>query len=154
METFSRSSTVDAPPADVWARVTTFAGINHELMPWMRMTPPRRHRGESIATVPTRTPLGVAVIWYLGFLPFDHDRMTLAEVVPGVSFHEISTMATMRHWEHHRVLEPVGGHATLVTDTIRFEPRLPGPITGWMVRRLFAHRHRRLRTHFAPPRQL
>jgi ligand-binding SRPBCC domain-containing protein len=149
VESFTQSSVIDAPPSVVWERVTSFAGVNHELMPWMRMTPPRRYRDASITTVPTGVPLGRVTTWYLGFLPLDYDRMSFAEVVPGVSFHEVSTMGTIRHWEHQRTLHPVDDRArTRVTDTITFEPRLPGPVTGRTLRALFAHRHRRLAAHF------
>ena len=36
------SSRLAATPEQVWARITTPEGINHELMPIMRMTIPRR----------------------------------------------------------------------------------------------------------------
>ena len=29
-----------APPAEVWDRVSTFEGVNHELGPWLKMTAP------------------------------------------------------------------------------------------------------------------
>ena len=151
MPSVTRSSIVHAPPAEVWARVTTFAGINHELRPLMRMTPPRRRREETIETVPVGVPLGRFAVRYLGVLPLDHSEMTLAEVVPGSRFHEVSTMGSMRHWEHRRVLEAVdGGTRTRVTDALVFEPRLPaGRLAALIVGGLFAHRHRRLRAWFA-----
>ena len=34
------STRVAAPPEVVWERVSTFAGVNHELGPWLRMTAP------------------------------------------------------------------------------------------------------------------
>lgn len=151
MGSFTVTSTVDAPRAAVWERVTSFSGVNGELMPWMRMTPPRRWRDARIDTVPTGVPLGRGTTWYLGFMPLDYDWMSLAEVVPGVSFHEVSTMGTMRHWEHRRTLEPTGdGVGTRVTDVIVFQPRLAftEAATGRILRALFAHRHRRLAAHF------
>jgi len=152
VRTFTLTSRVEAPIAELWARVTSFAGVNHELMPWMRMTPPRRYRDASIDTVPTGVPLGRVTVWYFGFLPLDYDRMSFMEVAAGSHFHEVSTMASMRRWEHLRTLEPVGtGEETSVTDTIRFEPRIPGTAraTEATLRALFAHRHRRLQQWFS-----
>lgn len=147
------SSVIEAPPEQVWARVTTFVGVNHELLPWMRMVPPRRYRGANIGTLPVGTRLGRVVVWYLGFLPLDYDDMSFAEIDPGRGFHEVSTMATMRRWEHRRSLEPVDeGHRTFVTDRIDFEPRFGGWVMERTIRALFAHRHRRLQTWFAQPK--
>ena len=65
-------------------------------------------------------------------------------------------MASMRTWEHERTLTADGARRTLVHDRVRFEPR--GPITaipglsgllGRVLARFFAHRHRKLRRHFA-----
>lgn len=150
MSSVTRSSIIDAPVSDVWVRVTSFAGVNHELLPWMRMTPPRRYRDASIETVPVGVPLGRVITWYLGVLPLDYDDMSFAEVVPGRGFHEVSTMGSMRRWEHRRSLEPVdGGWRTRVTDQLDFEPRVGHRITERTIRALFAHRHRRLKAWFA-----
>ncbi|WP_454301587.1 SRPBCC family protein [Salana multivorans] len=149
MTSVTISSTIDAPADEVWSRVTTFAGINHELLPFLRMTPPRHHRDASIETVPVGPPLGRVTIWYLGLLPLDHSDMRLAEVVPGRGFHEVSAMGSIPHWEHRRSLEPVdGGRRTRVTDHLDFEPRFSRRVTERMIRALFAHRHRRLTTWF------
>ena len=152
MPSFSLTSTVDAPAAVVWARAATFAGVNHELRPFLRMVPPRRYRSATIDTVPAGVPLGRVFIWYFGFLPLDYDAMGFAEMVPGSHFHEVSTMGSMRHWEHRRTVESVGnGTRTRFTDEVTFEPRLAiieGP-ASIVLRRLFAHRHRRLQTYFA-----
>lgn len=34
------SSVVAAPQTEVWDRVASFAGVNYELGPWLRMTAP------------------------------------------------------------------------------------------------------------------
>lgn len=152
MSSVTRSSIVNAPPAAVWSRVTSFTGVNHELQPFMRMTPPRPYRNASIETVPVGVPLGRVTTWYLGFLPLDYDDMSFAEIVPGVRFHEVSTLGSMRHWEHERSLEPVDdGTRTRVTDRLEFEPRFGRRMTERTIQRLFAHRHRRLAGWFARP---
>lgn len=148
--TFRHTSVVTAPVDEVWARVTDFAGVNHELMPLMRMRVPRAHRGTTVATVPVGEPLGRFVIFYLGFLPLDHDRLMLTELDPGSHFQEVSTMLSMRRWEHRRELRPLGDGRTEVTDTIGFEPRLRflARLLEPVLRRVFVHRHRRLARYF------
>lgn len=152
--TFRQTSVVDAPRDAVWQRIASFEGINGELMPYMRMTIPRQHAATTIDTVPVGKPLGRAWIFYGGFLPLDYDALMLTELVPGSHFQEISTMASMRRWEHRRELEAVGEHATRVTDTIGFEPRISAlaPLVEPLLRRIFAHRHRRLAVYFSAGR--
>lgn len=79
----------------------------------------------------------------------DYDDLTIVGLEPGRSFHEKSTMLSASRWEHERVLTPLEGR-TQVHDRLTFVSRLPaaGLHTG-IVRRLFAHRHRRLARHFA-----
>ncbi len=140
---------------DVWQRVTDFAGINHELMPWLRMRVPKGLRGATIATVPVGVPLGRAWLFYGGVLPLDHDALTLTEVEENSHFQEVSTMLTMRRWEHRRELRPVGAVRTEVTDVLGFQPRIPG-IGGAVepvLRHLFRHRHHRLAQHFQAGRE-
>jgi ligand-binding SRPBCC domain-containing protein len=148
--TFQQTSVVTAPVDTVWQRVTDFAGINHELMPVMRMRVPRTHRNTTVASVPVGVPLGKAWIFYLGFLPLDYDELMLTELEQGSYFQEVSTMLSMRRWEHRRELRAVDG-GTEVTDTIGFDPRLSflGGLLESVLRRVFAHRHRRLCGHFA-----
>lgn len=151
VRTIRRTSVIDARSEDVWARVTHEAGINHELMPLMRMRFPRHLRDGSIATAPVGEPLGRARIFYLGFLPLDYDDLVLTEVVLGSRFQEVSTMLSMRRWEHRRELRDLGGGRTEVSDTVGFEPRLPvlGLVLEPVVRALFAHRHRRLTAYIS-----
>lgn len=151
LRTFQQSSVVDAPADVVWQRVTDFAAINAELMPVMRMRVPRAHRGTTVATVPVGVPLGRAWIFYLGFLPLEYDDLMLTELQPGSHFQEVSTMLSMRRWEHRRELRAIDGARTQVTDTIGFEPRVE-LFSGVLERVLpwvFAHRHRRLAASFA-----
>lgn len=150
LRTFRQTSVVAAPVDVVWERITDFAGINHELMPLMWMRVPRAHRDTTVTTVPLGVPIGRVWIFYLGFLPLDYDRLMLTELQPGSHFQEVSTMLSMRRWEHRRELRPVEDGRTEVTDTIGFEPRLTflaGALEP-VLRRVFAHRHRRLGRHF------
>ncbi|PWN02520.1 hypothetical protein DJ010_12350 [Nocardioides silvaticus] len=148
--TFQQTSVVAAGTDMVWERITDFAGINEELMPLMRMRVPRAHRGTTVANVPVGASLGRVWIFYLGFLPLDYDRLTLTELEPGSHFQEVSTMLSMRRWEHRRELRRLDDGRTEVTDTIGFEPRIRflAGLLEPVVRHLFAHRHRRLVRHF------
>jgi len=144
-------SVVPAPAGAVWERVITDEGINHELGPWLRMTMPPGLRGATIDDVAVGVPLGRSWLLALRVLPVDYDDLCLAELEPGTRFLERSSMLSMSLWQHERVVESLGGDTAQVTDRVRFELRsLPGAIPGaarlakWVVRRLFAHRHRRL----------
>ena len=133
------------PPAAVWDRVASFEGVNHELMPIMRMTAPAHVRRLD----PDEVVLGERICrsWclLLGFIPFDYDDLTLVALEPGRGFHERSKMLSQRVWEHRRTLTPVG-EGTRVEDRLGFEPRMPGigRPAGVLVRAIFRHRHRRL----------
>jgi ligand-binding SRPBCC domain-containing protein len=144
-----QESIVSASPDVVWARVSTFEGVNYELRPLMRMTAP----GSVRALDPSDVVLGERIFrsWVLlfGVLPIDYDDLTLVRLEPGRGFHERSSMLSMKVWEHERTLEPSGA-GCLVRDRLSFHPRMPGmgPLLDRVIRRLFAHRHRRLRRQF------
>ena len=150
MRVVEQQSVLAAPQETVWARVSTFEGINDELRPLMRMTAPARVR----ALDPSQVVLGERIFrsWVLlfGVIPIDYDDLTLIALEPGRGFHERSRMLSMRVWEHERTLEPAGDAATRVTDRLSFEPRLPGsgPLLERFIGATFRHRHRRLRRRF------
>ena len=136
--------------------MVTPEGINDEVRPWMRMTVPRRLRGKTIDDVEPGEGLGRSWLLLFGLIPFDYDDLGLAELGPGHRFLERSTMLSMRSWEHERIIVPAGENACEVTDRVAFELRrpvaaLPGAeaATQVLLRRLFAHRHRRLARRFA-----
>jgi hypothetical protein len=146
-----RASRVRAPAPAVWERVTTREGINHELGPWLRMTMPPGLRGATIAGVRVGEPLGRGWLLLGGLLPVEYDDLRLAELEPGRRFLERSSMFSMRVWQHERIVEPAGEGLSSVTDRLGFElrrplARIPGSrrLAGGIVRRVFAHRHRRL----------
>lgn len=151
MPGFERTSSVPAPPPEVWARIVTPDGINDEMRPWLTMSTPEA--GLSIDTVRPGERLGRAWLRLGGLVPIDYDDLVVTELEPGRRFLEQSTMASMRRWEHERTVAPAGqGHAT-VTDRVVFEPRAPlrwaGPLLRPVIAAFFAHRHRRLVRHFA-----
>lgn len=147
---FEVSSRLAAAAADVWAFATTAAGVNEELMPIARMTIPRGLVDFAIAHVVAPQQLGRSWLLLGGLIPFDYDDIGIAEIGPGFSFSERSTMLSQREWEHDRAVEPLGEQACTVTDRIRFVPRVPGiaPLMRPVFLRVFRHRHRRLRRRF------
>jgi hypothetical protein len=141
-----RTTELPAAAGDVWARVTSIEGVNHELRPWMRMTVPRGARDMSLADVELNQPVGRSWILALGVLPFDYDDVTLVERGPGMRFLERSPMGSMRLWQHERIVEPHGEAACAITDRLTFEPRIPGSsrLARGIIERTFRHRHKRL----------
>lgn len=143
-------SRVRAGRAEVWAVVSTMAGVNAELMPFVRMTHPRDRtslEGETI--VPGEV---VFHSWLLlgGVLPFDRHALALERVMEGEGFDEESTSWTQQRWRHERRLIDEGDGTTTVTDHLVVQPRLAflTPLATRVVRFLFGHRHRRLVRRF------
>ena len=143
-----RTTTVPRAADEVWARVTTPAGIRAELLPWLSMTTPPRLRGRTLddAADLLGRPLGKAWLLLFGVLPVDYDDMTIVAVEPFRSFHERSRMLLLSRWEHERVVTPTDEGSCEVSDRLTFEPRLRfvGPAARRLVGALFGHRHRRL----------
>ncbi len=148
-----QTSDVAAPIDAVWDRVISPEGINDEMRPWLTMSMPRGAEDLTIDTVELGVPLGRAWIRLFGLLPIDYDHLSIAALEPGRSFHEKSTMLSMRSWQHERTLTPVTDAVTRVHDRITFEPRVLLRPSAGLFRRVFAaffaHRHRRLRRHFS-----
>lgn len=150
-----RTCKVKAPREQVWERVTTPMGINHELTPWLRMTTPAAARGRTLDQIPTGVKLGRSWVLALGVIPVEYDDITPVEVEPGRRFLERSSTLTLKLWQHERVLESVLDE-TQVTDRLTFELRWPlslipgsSAAVARVVAALFGHRHRRLVAHFA-----
>ena len=97
-----RRCVVDAAADQVWQRVVTPEGINHEMGPWMTMSMPRGAESMTVDNVPIGTPIGRAWLRLFGVLPFDYDYLTITELQPGRSFREESTMLSMSRWQHER----------------------------------------------------
>lgn len=143
-------SALSSPAAQVWASISTMAGVNDELAPLLVMTSPKEARVLDIGAAPTGVKLFRSWVLLFGVLPIDYDDLFLASVTPGVGFVETSTLMSAKKWRHERTIEPLSDHACRVADRLTFEPRLPliGAALEGIVRTLFAHRHRRLRRKF------
>ncbi|MEQ0807412.1 hypothetical protein ABLN64_20565 [Mycobacterium tuberculosis] len=113
----------------------------------------RVFRAPASDTVPIGAPIGRAWLRLFGVLPFDYDRLSIAELEPGRRFREDSTMLSMRQWQHERTVTPEGDTKTIVRDRITFQTRaglrFAAPLIAAGLRALFGHRHRRLQRHFA-----
>ena len=146
---FEVTSRLEAPAEAVWARVTTAEGVNAELMPIVRMTLPRGLEDfdiEAPGRHHTRPQLAAAVRPDPVRLGSDSHRAGRARAGVPRALDD----ALQRYWHHSRVVDPAGQDACTVTDTVRFEPRLPflAPLLAPVFRRVFRHRHRRLRRAF------
>jgi ligand-binding SRPBCC domain-containing protein len=136
-----------ATRAEVWAALSTIAGTNRELAPFVRMTDPTD--GAPFDTEPWH--LGSRVSWQLllGVIPIDRHRIELVALPGGHGFRESSSTWWYQVWRHERALldDPAG---CVVRDSIEIEPRLRAadPIIEGSVRRMFRHRHRSLRRRF------
>ena len=149
------SSRLAAPAAEVWAHAVNPSGINDELRPLLRMTVPAALRGTTIEDIPLGRRAGRSWILLLGLVPFDYDDITLVEHDKGRRFLERSPMLSMRVWQHERIVDPLDGASCVLTDRVSFRLRtlpalVPGAsrVVGALVRRIFSHRHRRLRLRF------
>jgi ligand-binding SRPBCC domain-containing protein len=146
-------SRLEAPADVVWARVSTMAGVNDELAPLFRMTHPRGLDRLEPGVAELGRPAFRSRVLLLGVLPVDYDDLTIVRLDPGRGFVERSSLGTQRLWEHERRLEPDGAGCTIV-DRVLHEPRLPiaGRWQSALLRRVFGHRHRRLRRRFGGSR--
>jgi hypothetical protein len=144
------ASRLGTRPDRVWDRIITPAGINDELRPLMRMTVPRGFERLDPDQVDLGRPLGRSWVLLFGLIPFDYDEITLVRLEEGRGFLERSQMLTQRTWEHERTLEPTEENGCLLTDRVRWEPRLglPGAPLRPLFRAVFRHRHSRLRRRF------
>jgi hypothetical protein len=144
----SRIDGVDAK--QVWQRVTSWDGVNHEMAPFIRMTHPARFR--SLGDIPANGHCHfVSVLLFLGVIPIDLHRLAFRAFDYGHSFSERSSNFMMRSWSHDRSVRSVSDGVT-IRDVCAFEPRLlvPGILLLPIYRWFFSRRHRRLDRFFAP----
>ena len=144
------ASRLDASPQAVWDRIATAAGVNDEMRPFMSMRFPEGRSRLDPDEIGLGRPLGRCRLLLFGLLPFEYDDLTIVRLEPGRGFHERSQMLSQRLWEHERMLEPSAPDGCLITDRVRWEPRLglPGAPLRPLIRWFFHHRHRRLRRRF------
>ena len=150
MHRISIQTTLLCPQAAVWDRISTMHGVNDELYPILRMTCPDMSMRISKELVNVhQKPLFRSWLLLFGILPIEYDDINLKSVLEGQSFSERSEMALMSEWHHDRFLE-TDAAGTVVTDNLAFSPRFG--MIGWLlvmiVKCLFQHRHRRLKTIF------
>jgi hypothetical protein len=144
------SSVLSAPREQVWHRVTSQEGLDHEFRPVLAMRFPKAYRGRTIDTLPVGEPVGRAWLLLGGVLPVEYDDLCLVDVTPGSHFVERSRLGSARAWQHERRLEDVADGWTRLTDRLALTPRrgVPALLARAVVTALFRHRHRRLRGWF------
>jgi ligand-binding SRPBCC domain-containing protein len=115
----------------------------------LRMTAPRQLREQGLGAVAVGERLCRSWLLLFGLVPIDYDDITLVRLDPGRGFLERSSMLTQRRWEHERTIEPRDS-GCLLTDRIRYEPRipLPDPLLRSLLAAVFRYRHRRLRRRY------
>jgi ligand-binding SRPBCC domain-containing protein len=144
------SSRLAAPADVVWERIASFEGINDEFAGFLRMTAPRAVREAGLDGVRVGERLCRSWILLFGVIPIDYDDITVVELDPPHGFVERSPMLSNRLWEHRRTIEP-DGDGCVLTDAIRYEPRLPlvpAALQNRVYAAVFKLRHRRLRRRF------
>jgi ligand-binding SRPBCC domain-containing protein len=146
--TLKIASNLPVPLPNLWQKVSTMEGVNHELAPFIHMTSPAAMRRLPFTQAPLKQPMFASWLLLFGILPFDRHQLGLDEVWEG-GFRENSSSLIHRVWRHERMITANGADSTL-TDTLEFEPRVPllGFILLPIVRFVFQHRHRRLKQFF------
>lgn len=143
------ASSVAADRNEVWQSVSTMAGVNFELHPFVHMTSPRGRQ-----VLPSEVTPGQLLFrsWLLlfGLLPFDRHALALESLDDGRGFVEESKSWLQSRWLHARTLTALPTGNCLIEDRLVIEPRLgpTRPIVAVVVKLLFTHRHRRLVTRF------
>jgi hypothetical protein len=152
---FTCSSELARPAAEIWQAVGTMQGVNYELGPYLRMSVPAEFRGMHIdqwaaREAPPGAPLFRSLVLLLGILPIDLHSFGMDGVQPGRSFAERSHSLVQREWRHLRSVDALPGGGCRVSDTVIATPRLSlmAILMAPIYRRIFAHRHRRLRRKF------
>jgi ligand-binding SRPBCC domain-containing protein len=150
---FAIRSSLRAPAEEVWRAITSPERIADELRPWLHMTFPAHIAELTPATVPLGRRLCRSWILLFGVLPVEYDDVTLVEFDDGRRFLERSSMASMRLWEHERVVEP-GAEGCQILDRLHAVPRrgVPAVLVRTVVTALFEHRHARLRQRYGGER--
>ena len=136
---------------EVWQRISSWDGVNHELGPILRMTFPARY--SSLVDIPAdgRSHF-TSIFLFLGWIPFDAHRFTLQELSVPAFFQELSSNLLMRSWSHRRSVTPQpNGDGVEVRDECGFECRVPllGALLLRLYKAVFRRRHRRLRAFYA-----
>ena len=146
-------SRLNAPPERIWDWIITPAEFNAEMRPILRMTSPQDLEVLIEPDYQPGTRLFRSYLLLFGVLPVDRVELTITEIEPGRGFTEQSPMLAMRLWRHERRIERIADapEASLLVDTLTFQPRFARPLLVWFIKQFFAHRHRVLRAKFSFP---
>jgi len=146
---FTVLSELAAPVQPVWKHIRTLRGVNEELMPIVRMTGPVDYRFDDDTEFVPGAVLIRSWLLLFGFLPVDRHNLALDSIEAPLGFHERSTSFFQKEWLHVRRLESRPG-GCVISDHVVFSPRLPFMvgILEPVYKRVFQHRHRRLRRKF------
>lgn len=150
--TFSITSRIKADKASVWYHMSSMAGVNLELSPYIKMTYPKDKA--NLSDLSTQFISGetifVSFLLLFGLIPIDVHFLRLDAFDKGISFTENSVSLLQESWKHHRILIQTSAECVDVTDTVTFQPRLPllGHLLLPMVRFVFRGRHINLQSMF------
>jgi hypothetical protein len=149
---FDIATDLAAPAEAVWKHATGIPGVNHELLPLVRMTVPAGLTDTTLDEVPLGQRVARSWVLVFGVLPVDYDDLTIVERGPGHRFREQSKMLTQSSWSHERVVEPTPT-GSRITDRLSWQGRVwpLGAIYRLVIPIMFRHRHCRLRTLFGTP---
>ena len=141
-------SSLRAPQTEVWRHASSMQGVNHELMPMLRMTHPPEATDLTSPLLKIGETAFISTLLLFGVLPIDRHHLML-EGVYEHGFDERSWSWTQKIWIHQRRVI-ADGSGTRVTDELEFEPRLffAAPVLRSIIRGVFEHRHKRLREKF------
>ncbi len=144
------TSTLRSSRSEVWAIVSTMAGVNAELRPFVRMTYPAHAEQLSSAAIVPGEVLFRSLLLAGSLVPIDRHALVLERVVDGEGFDEESTSLLQRRWRHERWLTDTPDGGCIVRDHLVITPRLAlaRPVVALAVRFLFDHRHRVIRQRF------
>lgn len=147
------SSKLRASAASVWAAISTLDGVNDELGPWVKMSTPAGIGAMGFEAAPVGQFLFASWVTFARVVPIDRHFLTLARIEPGRGFREESHSWTERRWVHERTITPIDATSATLTDHLELTPRfaVTTPLLIAVVRRVFTHRHRRLRRRFGSP---
>lgn len=146
----SFTSTLQAPRPEVWAVVSTMAGVNAELRPFVRMTFPAQSGQLSDAAIVPGQVLFRSWLLAGSVIPIDRHALALERVIDGEGFDEESTSRLQLRWRHERRLTDTPNGGCTVRDHLLIVPRvaIARPLAARTVRLLFDHRHQVLRRRF------
>jgi len=132
--------------------MSSMAGVNLELSPYIKMTYPKDKANLSDQTTQfiSGETIFVSFLLLFGLIPIDVHFLRLDAFDKGTSFTENSVSLLQESWRHHRILTQTSAECVDVTDTVTLQPRLPllGHLLLPVVRFVFRGRHINLQSMF------